>query len=97
MSEVLLRPAASADVEDAFLWYESHEAGLGDEFLSQIQATPQAIGENPLRFPVVHQNTRRALVRRFPYGVLYRVVDDVVLVVACFHARRDPRRWGERK
>jgi len=84
-------------VEDAFLWYESQRAGLGEEFLSSIQATLQAIGENPLRFPVVHHSTRRALVRRFPYGVFYRVLEDVVLVVACFHARRDPGRWGERK
>ncbi|MBN2490381.1 MAG: type II toxin-antitoxin system RelE/ParE family toxin [Planctomycetes bacterium] len=96
MSKILLRPAA-ADVDDAFLWYEAQEPGLGEEFLAAIEATLRAIRENPHRFPVVFRDTRRALVRRFPYAVYYRVLDDLALVIACFHARRDPKRWRKRK
>ncbi len=90
------RPAASADVDDAYVWYESQERGLGERFLGELGSTLEAIAENPRRFPVMLRNTRRALVRRFPYGVFFRVLDDGVLVVACFHASRDPQRWGER-
>ena len=97
MKELLLRPAAAADLEGAFLWYEEQRPGLGDEFLAAVHATLDTIAESPHRFPVVHRDTRRALVRRFPYGVFYRFVDDTVFVVACFHASRDPKRWARRK
>lgn len=50
----------------------------------------------PEIFPVVHRQTRRALLRRFPYGLYYRIVDDQIVVVACMHGRRNPRRWQSR-
>jgi plasmid stabilization system protein ParE len=51
---------------------------------------------NPELFPVVHRQTRRALLRRFPYGLYYRIVNDQIVVVACMHGRRDPRQWQSR-
>jgi plasmid stabilization system protein ParE len=52
--------------------------------------------DNPLQHRVVHRDTRRANLRRFPYGVFYRTIDADVVVLACFHASRDPRRWRRR-
>lgn len=42
-------------------------------------------------------DTRQALVRRFPYRVLYRLLGEEIVVVACFHARRDPSNWKLRR
>ena len=56
----------------------------------------QCVVANPQQFPIVHRETHRALCRRFPYGLYYRIVDDQIVVVACMHARRDPRRWQSR-
>ena len=50
----------------------------------------------PERFPVVHAQCRRALLRRFPYGIYFVPTAELISVVACMHARRDPRRWEER-
>jgi hypothetical protein len=50
----------------------------------------------PERFPVVHLQCRRALLRRFPYAVYFVPSVDLISVVGCMHARRDPRRWEER-
>lgn len=97
MNRVLLRVAAARDIEEAFLWYESQRRGLGEEFLSAVQAAVDGIAGNPRAFAVIHRDTRRALLRRFPYGVFYRVLDSVVVVVACFHAKRHPRRWRSRR
>ena len=44
----------------------------------------------------VHKDVRRAFMRRFPYGVFYRVEEDQIIVVGVFHARRDPKRWQAR-
>jgi len=93
---VVLRPAAAADVEAAYRWYEQQRAGLGDEFLDAVRATLRAIEANPASYAVGYRNTRRGLVRRFPYAVFCRVMGEHVVVVACMHARRNPRQWRRR-
>ena len=97
MTPVLFRPAAAADVEHAYLWYEEQRPGLGDEFLVEVAAGVDRISESPLTFSVVHRETRRALLQRFPYGLFYRVRDSEILVVACMHGSRDPLPWDERE
>lgn len=98
MKRVVVRPAAAADIDDAYRWYEAQRSGLGEEFLAALSALRGRIADEPSAFPILHRETRRALIpRRFPYGVFYRVYDDVIVIVACLHARRDPRRWQSRR
>ena len=85
--------AALADAEDAAGWYESQRPGLGAEFLDALSAAASSILEHPAAYPVVHRETRRARLRRFPYSLFYRRTQNTLTVVACFHARRDPRVW----
>lgn len=96
MKPVIFRPAAAADVEAAFRWYEEKHFGLGHEFLGVVGSTEVALAERPESFPVIHRETRRALLPRFPYALFYRIYDDRILVIACMHARRHPRRWISR-
>ena len=93
----VLRPAAAADVEDAYRWYERQREGLGEEFLASVRHALDSVSENPERYPVLHRQTRRTRLRRFPYGLFYRIMDDQLVVVACMHGRRDPRSWQTRK
>ncbi|MBI2817113.1 MAG: type II toxin-antitoxin system RelE/ParE family toxin [Acidobacteria bacterium] len=97
MKSLLIRPAAAADIEEAFGWYEHQRSGLGDEFLAAVQSKIDEIVRKPLTYPVIHRDTRRALLHRFPYAVFYRVYDEAVIVVGCMHGRRDPMRWKSRR
>jgi plasmid stabilization system protein ParE len=92
----VLRPAAAADVEEAWLWYEAQREGLGDEFLQVVQDALESIAAFPESAPLVQRDIRRHLLRRFPYGLFYRLIQGQVVVVACFHARRSPRVWRSR-
>jgi plasmid stabilization system protein ParE len=94
--QLVVRPAAAADLDDTFLWYEAQRPGLGHEFLAAVRTAFGSILSNPKLYGVVHRNTRRALLRRFPYGVFYRIYPDTIVVVACMHGRRDPKRWRSR-
>jgi plasmid stabilization system protein ParE len=93
---VLVRPAAAADIEEAFLWYERRRPGLGEEFLETVNASLANIAAHPFRQRVIHRNTRRLLLNRFPYAIYYRVYDDDIIVVACMHGRCSPKRWQQR-
>jgi plasmid stabilization system protein ParE len=101
-SQFVVRPEAEADIDEAHEWYEGHSLGLGTRFLDAVEETLGWVRDSPQRFPVKHQEPdltiRRALVPDFPYGVFF-VWDeaaDATSVIACMHARRDPRRWLER-
>jgi len=94
---VVIRPAAATEIEVAFQWYEREQQGLGADFLAAVDHTITTVASDPDRFPVIRKNVRRALVRRFPYAVLYRVVSETVVVIACFHGKRNPQIWSSRK
>jgi plasmid stabilization system protein ParE len=69
-------------------------AEVGERFALAVEATVEALAEYPLQFPLVYRSRRRAGVRRFPYGIFFEVQDNRIVVIACFHGRRDPRRWA---
>jgi plasmid stabilization system protein ParE len=94
---VLLEPEARADLAEAFDWYENQRLGLGSEFLAEVARVLESIERNPQEYGIIQGQTRRALVRRFPYAVFYIIDPDLVAVTAVMHGRRDPRRWQERR
>jgi len=93
---VAFLPDARTDIEQSFAWYEERQAGLGNDFLAAIEEIVQLLEDNPMTFQVVHREIRRALTSRFPYGVYFHVIEEVVIVIAVFHASRHPRLWKRR-
>ena len=96
MKQVIFRREARRDALEAYAWYEEQEPGLGAEFRTELDAAVARVRLTPEAFPVVYRHARRARLKRFPYGVLFREVDDVLVLVAIFHARRSPTAWGRR-
>ena len=94
--ELIVRPEAEADALEAFQWYNEQAPGLGQQFLGELDRTFQAIQSNPLLQGKVHRELRRALLRRFPYGVFYAVESQRLVVIAILHTARDPELWRER-
>ena len=94
--ELRLRPEAEREFADAALWYEEQGLALGHQFLDEALAAFSTITETPLMYPIVHRNTRRTLIHRFPFGVYYRVETSTIVVVAVMHGSRNPRSWKSR-
>ncbi len=84
-----LRSEAEADIFDAFRWYESKRAGLGHAFVDEVDGAFERITQTPTAFALVHRDVRRLVLRRFPYVVYFREVDDIVEVVGVLSGRRD--------
>jgi hypothetical protein len=70
--------------------------GLGTEFGRAVESALMAIQRNPAAYAVVHEEVRQAVLRKFPYSILFIPEADSILVLACFHHRRDPETWHER-
>ena len=93
---LLVRPEAQADLVETRKWYEEQATGLGRQFVETVDDTLVSITKNPLAYPTVRKVVRRALTRRFPYGVLFLVEADTVIVLAVLHQARDPELWSRR-
>lgn len=93
---IVVRPEAAREVQDAFDWYEEKSEGLGLEFLRAAEACLAAARRNPLAFPAVHNQVHRAFLRKFPYTLFYVVEEESIVVLACFHAKRNPIDWMRR-
>ncbi len=68
-------PRVASDLNDAIAYYNRQQAYLGNEFRAEVFATIERIRLNPLQFPVIDQDIRRGFTHRFPYSVLFRVVN----------------------
>jgi plasmid stabilization system protein ParE len=92
-----LRPIAIREIQEAFRWYEQQRSGLGKRFSRAVGETLAAVESRPAQFARVRGEVRRALIRHFPYAILYIVEPDAIVVLGCFHSRRDPRHWHSRR
>lgn len=96
MARLLFTQAARADLVDAVNWYDTHAPHVVPQFRDALLAALARIVEHPKQFPPTYKDTRRALLRRFPYIVVFRELHDAVYVVAIFHTSRDPLIWKRR-
>jgi plasmid stabilization system protein ParE len=91
-----LRPRALAEVQSARDRYAAVEHG--DAFVDDVESVFQAIQAMPLRFPICHGTIHRALLRRYPFAIFFRIRPNTkeVVVLAVFPQRGDPTRWPRR-
>jgi toxin ParE1/3/4 len=89
-------PSASAEFDGAIAYYEGCRTGLGVEFTAEIYSTIERIIEFPHAWTPLSPNCRRCLTNRFPYGVIYQILEDEILIVAVMQLNRRPGYWQDR-
>jgi len=87
---------AEQELADVVDYYNEQCPGLGYEFAAEVKNTLSRIVSFPDAWPVFSQRTRRCMANRFPYGILYQIRTDHILVTAIMHLKRDPEKWQER-
>ncbi len=88
--KVIVRPEAEDDLKKAFSWYEDNRTGLGYDFLLQVDAGINFIKRNPGINPIEYKGTRKHLIKRFPYKVIYLLEEEKIIVLAVIHGKRSP-------
>ncbi len=93
---VVFHRSAWAEFNQAHRYYEKKRPGLGEDFSARVHETLDRIAAIPTLHQCVHRDVRRAVVRDFPYSVMYRFNSKQIRVVSVFHGKRDPSIWQRR-
>jgi hypothetical protein len=91
-----LHEAADAELDAAVAYYESCRRGLGIDFAEEVYAAIALACTHPQAGPTLSENTRRRLVKRFPFGIIYQTKSDALYVIAVANLRRRPGYWQDR-
>ncbi len=89
-------PLARKELDEAIDYYNECQDGLGIEFAREVYKTIQIILQFPKAWSPFSNNTRRCLTNRFPYGIIYQVLEDEVIIVAVMQLNKKPNYWHGR-
>lgn len=85
-----IRPLAAMEIVEAYDWYELQREGLGSEFLEEINNFHDSLLRNPLSYSFYDEPVRQGKVNRFPYTVVYEVLDTAIIIYSVFMTSQDP-------
>jgi plasmid stabilization system protein ParE len=88
--------SARAEIAEAMKYYNREEPGLGDELVEEVHDTIQRILEHPNAWTALSSRTRKCQTRRFPYGIVYQIRENTLLIVSVMHTSRSPNSWKSR-
>jgi plasmid stabilization system protein ParE len=97
VKRVVFHPEAEAEFLAAARFYDAHQPGLGLDFVTEVQRAARVLVAHPRLGRRFSRRLRRILVRRFPYGLLYRLEANEIFIVAVAHLRRRPGYWRRRE
>lgn len=84
---------AARELDDAVAYYERESAGLGKRFRAAVVNALERVKQFPEAYVPLSRRTRRCLVGKFPYGIIYRRTDSEIVIVAVAHLHRKPEYW----
>jgi len=87
---------AAIELRESIAYYESIAPGLGERFLSEIEGTLDRIAAHPTAWARFGGELRRCRMTNFPYGLIYAVQDESILIVAVANMHRNPEHWRRR-
>jgi toxin ParE1/3/4 len=97
MKSVIFNPLAEQELLDAVSYYEEQEAGLGLEYLSEVEHAVNFLMRYPETGAKVRDSIRRLPLPKFPYSLLYSVLEEQIRILAVAHHKRKPQYWIDRQ
>ena len=88
--KIEIRPLAAIEIIEAYDWYELQRAGLGIEFLDELEIFYDSLIRNPETYSYYAKPVREGKVKRFPYTVVYEIFDEAIVVYSVFMAKQNP-------
>ena len=93
----IFHPDARKELAQAIAYYEDCQEGLGSEFLEEVYSTIQRILTFPKAWSTLSENSRRCLANRFPYGIIYQIINDnSIRIISIMQLNKKPHYWHKR-
>ena len=96
MTPATILHEAEVELWEAVAYYEERSSGLGLDFETEVEQSVEAIQRSSERQPLRQDGTRRYLICRFPYLIVYAYLNDHVWIIAIAHCKRKPGYWSDR-
>lgn len=93
MRTVIFTSFAKSQYREAHNWYETAQAGLGEQFANQVDDALLRVRRNPAQFKIAAKQYRRVLLKRFPYEMFFEFNNEQVIIYSVFHTSQNPERW----
>lgn len=90
----VFHPEALTEYAEAVQYYAERRVEIAQAFIDAVEDAIIRIRESPTRWQVLDEDIRRCLTRKFPYGILYTIEDDYILILAVMHCSREPGYWN---
>jgi plasmid stabilization system protein ParE len=94
--QIDVHPEAVAEARAAAQWYRERSPLAADAFLAELDRAVQRIAEKPEMYSSYIRGTRRYLLQRFPFYLVYRQIAKKLEIIAIAHGRRKPGYWKKR-
>ena len=91
----IFHPAALIEYSEAVQYYTQNRIALAQAFIDAVENTIYRIRESPTTWQIIDEDVRRCMTRKFPYGILYTVEEDEILILAIMHCSREPNYSGQ--
>jgi toxin ParE1/3/4 len=92
----VFHPEALTEYAEAVQYYAGKRVEIAQAFINSVEGAVYRIRESPERYVAIDEDVRRCMTRRFPYGVLYTIEQDYILILAVMHCSREPGYWKNR-
>lgn len=96
MLELEYHPDIYEELNEAYSWYENRLKGLGEDFIEELDHAFSLIKTMPKTWPILTGKFRRFLLKRFPYGIIYQIRKNDILILVIMHLSRKPGYWMKR-
>jgi toxin ParE1/3/4 len=93
----VFHPEALTEYAEAVQYYAEQRTQVAQTFINAVEDAVYQIRESPNRWSVIDEDVRRCLTRKFPYGILYTIEQDYILILAVMHCSREPGYWKNRR
>jgi toxin ParE1/3/4 len=93
----VFHPEALTEYAEAAQYYTKQRVEIAQAFIDAVEDAVYRIRESPTRYIVIDEDIRRCMTRKFPYGIVYTIEQDYVLILAVMHCSREPGYWKSRR
>lgn len=93
----VFHPEALTEYAEAVQYYTQQRIEVAQAFIDAIEDAVYRISESPTRYGVIDEEIRRCMTRKFPYGIVYAIEQDYILILAVMHCSREPGYWKDRR